>query len=79
MLGTSSPPVLSMASRIARARALKADSALDAMCEAVSPNNWEDLPPYTPVVIVLSTEDVYVQCRPRRHGERVKDVGEHLG
>ena len=48
------------------------------MREAVSPNNREDLPPYTPVVIVLSTEDVYVQCRPRRHGERVKDVGEHL-
>jgi len=33
----------------------------------------------TPVVIVLATEDIYVECRPGRHGERVKDVGEHLG
>lgn len=32
-----------------------------------------------PVVVVLATQDVYMQCAPGRHGEGIKYVREHLG
>ena len=31
-----------------------------------------------PVVVVLATQDVYVQRAPRCHGKRIKYVREHL-
>ena len=35
--------------------------------------------PNAPVVIVLATQDVDVQRRSGRHGERIKNVWEHFG
>lgn len=34
--------------------------------------------PSIPVVVVLAAQDVYMQRAPRRHGEGVEYVGEHL-
>lgn len=77
VLGTSSPPVRVIASLIARARALKADSALYAIsvqkfCIFIKIR-------HPPVVIVVSAKNIDVQRNSSRYCEGVKDVGEHLG
>lgn len=77
MLGTSLPPVRSMAWRMARARALKADSALG--YHQHSRREVEGAIEDIPVVVVLSAEDVDMECSPRGDGEGVEDVGNHFG
>jgi hypothetical protein len=66
-----------MAWRMARARALKADSALwtvmSDLAHLTSPERIS-----IPVVVVLATQDVYMQRAPRCHGKRIKYVREHL-
>ena len=80
MLGTSSPPVRWIASRIARASALNADSALFKGYTGISPVpspratiNWNG-----PVVVVLTPQDVDMEGHARSNGERVEYVGDHL-
>jgi hypothetical protein len=77
VLGTSFPPVRSMAWRMARARALKADSALwTAMSDLMHLTSPERIS--IPVVVVLATQDVYMQRASGCHGKRIKYVREHL-
>jgi hypothetical protein len=66
-----------MAWRMARARALKADSAL--RYHQYSRREVERAMGGVPVVVVLSTENVDMECSPRGDGEGVEDVGNHLG
>lgn len=73
MLGTSSPPVRVMAMRIARARALKAASALDG--QLVSSHCCFD----AHVVVVLAANVVNVQCDTSSESKRLEQMRNHLG
>ena len=77
MLGTSSPPVRSIAWRIARANALNAASALtvEIVHQYLAPQQTNR---DTLVMVVLPAEHVDVQCHAGGDGERVEDVREHL-
>lgn len=79
MLGTSFPPVRSMAWRMARATALNADSALCSRSLLRTHLVCMVEGDFLPVVIVLSTQDVDVECSARGDGEGVEDVWDHFG
>jgi hypothetical protein len=46
------------------------------MSELTQPTSPEQI--NLPVVVVLATQDVYMQRAPRCHGKRIKYVREHL-
>lgn len=46
------------------------------MSDLTHPTNPERIS--IPVVVVLATQDVYMQRAPRCHGKRIKNVREHL-
>ncbi len=75
VLGTSSPPVRSIACRIASASALKADSDLKQRDESSCGCPSEVL---LPMMIILPAQNIDVQCHAGRDGERVKDMRDHL-
>ena len=74
MLGTSFPPVFSIAWRIAIARALKALSALDGSVKrCIRGEVWG-----VPMVVIGPAKYIDVQRATRCHSERVEDVREHF-
>lgn len=78
MLGTSFPPVLSIACRIAKAKALNADSALrERGHQYTRIGMMVDLVLH--VVVVLASDPVDVQGDAGGERERLKQVGDHLG
>ena len=68
-----------MASRMARAKALKADSALHRQ-EWILYENAEATKGCmcVPVVIIFAAKDIDMKGDPRGHCKGVEDVGEHL-
>lgn len=74
VLGTSSPPVLSMAWRMASARALKADSELARLRTGKGIVGMLR----SPVMVVLPSEDVYMQRNPGCDGKGIEDMRDHL-
>ena len=76
MLGTSSPPVRSIAWRIASASALKADSALRRIKYGQTCGMRSEVGLL--VVIIFASQYIDVQSYASGDCERVEDVWEHL-
>lgn len=77
MLGTSLLPVLLIASRIASASALNADSDLtkaELGGQLLIPYGFEGVP----VMVILAPEAVNMKRHPSGDGKRVENMGDHL-